>query len=89
VIAFGVGGTIDTVIDGKTGVIFDEPSGESLAAGILRLESLRWDSDALRRHAADFGVEIFHARLKETVVSVLRERGLTDVIAEIERPNAS
>jgi hypothetical protein len=80
---------VDTVIDGKTGIIFDEPSGESLAAGILRLEGIRWDSAALRRHAANFGMEIFQERLKKTVVSVLSERGLTDVISEIERPVAS
>jgi glycosyltransferase involved in cell wall biosynthesis len=89
VIAYGVGGPVDTVIDGKTGIIFDEPSGESLAAGILRLEGIRWDSAVLRRHATNFGMEIFHERLKKTVVSVLSERGLTDVISEIERSVAS
>lgn len=88
VVAFGVGGPVDTVIDEKTGVIFNEPNAESLAAGILRLETLRWDSHVLRQHAATFGVEIFHARLKEAVVSALRKRGLTDVIAEIERLDA-
>ena len=88
VVAFGVGGPLESVIDGKTGVIFNEPSAESLAAAMVRLESLKWDPVELRRHAADFSMDIFHARLKETVVSTLTKRGLTDVIAEIEKVGA-
>ena len=61
-IAYGVGGPVDTVIDGKTGIIFNEPSGESLAAGILRLEGIKV---GLSMSCADmrrtFGIEIFHA----------------------------
>ena len=84
VVAFGVGGPIDSVIDGETGVIFEAPTAESLAAAILRLESLAWDPTLLRRHAESFGTEVFHARLKETVVTALSKRGLQNVIAEIE-----
>jgi glycosyltransferase involved in cell wall biosynthesis len=89
VVAFGVGGPVDTVIDGITGVIFEEPTPGSLAEAILRLESLRWNPASLRQHAATFGIKVFQARLKETIVSALRKRGLTDVIAEIERPQPS
>jgi glycosyltransferase involved in cell wall biosynthesis len=87
VVAFGVGGPIDTVIDGKTGIIFEEPNAQSLAAAILRLERLTWDSASLRRHAERFSTPLFHARLKETVMAVLSKKGLKDVITEIESSN--
>ena len=55
---------------------------------MVGLESLKWDPAELRRHAAGFSMDIFHARLKETVVSTLTKRGLTDIIAEIEKVEA-
>jgi hypothetical protein len=76
--------SLETVRDGKTGVLFEQPTAESLANGILRVESLSWNSTALRSHAEKFNTEVFHVRLKELLISALQSRDRTDVIAEIE-----
>jgi glycosyltransferase involved in cell wall biosynthesis len=38
VIAFGKGGALETVIDNKTGIFFEEQTPDSLADAILRFE---------------------------------------------------
>ncbi len=89
VVAFGAGGALETVIDGETGVLFPEPSADSLARAMLRLEAAPWDAHALRQHAAKFRTEIFHDRLRALLVGELRRRGLDQVAAEIERADAA
>jgi len=61
VIAFGEGGVCDSVLDGVTGVLYDDPSAAGLAAGIERFEGLALDERALRTHAATFGPDRFAA----------------------------
>jgi glycosyltransferase involved in cell wall biosynthesis len=43
VIAYAGGGALDTVQDGVTGVLFREPTAESLQAALLRFQGLRFD----------------------------------------------
>lgn len=62
VIALGQGGARDSVQDGVTGVLYDDPSAAGLAAAIERFESLTLDDGALRAHARDFAPEVFHER---------------------------
>ena len=54
VVALARGGALETVIDGETGVLFSETTGESLAAALERLAATRFDADRLRRHAERF-----------------------------------
>jgi glycosyltransferase involved in cell wall biosynthesis len=63
VIAFGAGGALDTVIDGETGVLFEEQTIESFNAAVTRLNSLKLDSTAIRRHAEMFSTEAFQQRM--------------------------
>ena len=63
VVALGRGGTAETVIDGVTGVLFEEQSVEAVIAGIRRLERMRIDSSACRRNAERFGPERFRTEL--------------------------
>ncbi len=62
VIAYGVGGAAETVLDGRTGVLFGEQSATALAAGIERFEGLRLDARDARENARRFGRERFRAR---------------------------
>lgn len=62
VIALGRGGARDSVRDGVTGVLYDDPSPAGLAAAIERFESLALDDAALRAHARGFAPEVFHER---------------------------
>ena len=62
-IAFGAGGALDTVIDGETGVLFEEQTVEALIAAVKRFNTLRFDLDLIRRHAETFSTETFKQKL--------------------------
>ncbi len=61
------GGYLDTVVADETGVFFDTPTAESVAAGLRAVAARTWDADALRTHAAKFARPRFEARLREIV----------------------
>lgn len=65
VIAFRAGGAQETVVEGVTGLFFDEPTAASLSSALEKFESLSWDSSALRAHAAKFDRAVFSSRLLE------------------------
>ncbi len=74
VIAFGRGGVLDTVLDGKTGVLFNEQSIESLVLAVQRVESgeIKFTGSALHAHAESFDKAIFKRRIKEMIEGLLR-----------------
>lgn len=67
VIAFGRGGVLDSVVDGKTGVFFKEQTAESLMDAISRFESMSFDSQEIRNHALSFDESVYQQRIKEFV----------------------
>lgn len=62
VVAFAQGGATETVVDGVTGVFFETPDPDALAAAIDRLDGLRFDPHALRAHAEGFSADRFRQR---------------------------
>jgi glycosyltransferase involved in cell wall biosynthesis len=70
VIALGVGGVRDSVVDGVTGVLYDEPGPDGLAAALERFEAMSFDEAALREHARGFGPEVFARRFAEVVLAL-------------------
>ncbi|MBI5878403.1 MAG: glycosyltransferase [Chloroflexi bacterium] len=66
-IAFAAGGALDTVREGVSGVLFREPSAESLAEAVRRFEAQSFDPAAVQAHAALFSTANFRARFKEWV----------------------
>jgi glycosyltransferase involved in cell wall biosynthesis len=67
VLAFGDGGALETVVDGETGVLFTDPSPDSINASIARLESVLWNPDRIRRHAERFAEPNFIAAMQNYV----------------------
>lgn len=61
VIAFGKGGSLETVIEGETGLFFTEQKVESLVDAIKRFEKTceHYSPDACRRSAERFSEEVF------------------------------
>ncbi|MBV9493433.1 MAG: glycosyltransferase [Acidobacteria bacterium] len=59
VVALGQGGVLDTVVHGRTGILFEEPMVDSLLRALDAVESRSWDREALRAHAASFSRERF------------------------------
>jgi glycosyltransferase involved in cell wall biosynthesis len=58
---------LETVIDGKTGVFFDELTEESLVKAIKRLSGLSMKSEVCRKQAEKFSKERFVSEIKKFV----------------------
>lgn len=67
VIAYGVGGAAESVLDGRTGVLFDEQSAAGLAAAIGRFEGLVLDEGDVRENSRRFGRERFRAEMATVI----------------------
>ncbi|MBA2517651.1 MAG: glycosyltransferase [Solirubrobacterales bacterium] len=59
VIGLGTGGVRDSVVDGVTGVLYEDHTVEGLVAAIERFEALALDETAVRDNARRFGPERF------------------------------
>lgn len=70
VIAFRAGGALETVVEGRTGLFFDEPEPESLMQAITKFESCNWNAAELRAHAAKFDRAVFANRLIDFLQTV-------------------
>ncbi len=64
VIAFRAGGALDTVLEGRTGVFFDEPTPEALAAAVRAFAVDEVDPQACVRNAARFDKGVFRDKLE-------------------------
>jgi glycosyltransferase involved in cell wall biosynthesis len=69
VIAYRKGGALETVIEGKTGLFFDEQTSKSLAAAIRRFENgeLKLDVDVMRLNAERFSRDRFQRQVRQFV----------------------
>lgn len=78
VIAYGRGGVLETVIDGVSGVFFQDQTKESLIDGIHRFEFLigSLDPSKIRQHAEQFSVERFKHELMTFIEDKLKVQGI-------------
>lgn len=82
-IAFRAGGAKETIVDGSTGLFFDQQTPESLMEAIERFEREQWAPSDIRRHAEDFSVPIFRARMTrflERIGAPLRDSDLSPAL---------
>lgn len=70
VIAFNGGGYRETVINRKTGILFDEYTSSGLMRGIREMGEIRWDRTAIRKHAERFSKESFKKQMTSLVKSL-------------------
>jgi glycosyltransferase involved in cell wall biosynthesis len=63
VLAFRQGGALETVIEGKTGLFFDEQTPESLAACVEAFEGQSFSAAACRENAERFRPEAFRGAI--------------------------
>ncbi len=75
VIAYGVGGAGETVLDGETGVLFPEQDPASMAAAIERFEGLTLDTGRVRENARRFGRERFRREMAQVIDDASVARG--------------
>jgi glycosyltransferase involved in cell wall biosynthesis len=71
VIAFGRGGATETVVEGLSGIFFDEQSVEAIATAVENLAHLRVDPEKIAAHAKQFGREQFFEKMSKHVDGLL------------------
>ena len=71
VIAYAKGGVLETVIDGVTGVLFEEQSADSLIKAIKRFEQMKFDPQKCRENALRFSRAQSKKKLKEFIYNRL------------------
>ena len=62
------GGFLDTIVEGRTGVFFEEPTPLLIAQAVERIAAGSWDPDTLISHAEQFSLERFVERMRAVVV---------------------
>jgi glycosyltransferase involved in cell wall biosynthesis len=61
------GGFLDTIVEGRTGVFFEEPTPVLIAEAIERMSATSWDPGVLIAHAQQFSSERFVERMRAVV----------------------
>jgi glycosyltransferase involved in cell wall biosynthesis len=74
VIAYKAGGALDTVVNGQTGIFFQELTPESLSEAVLCAEKTEWNSVAIRKHAEDYAEPHFRQRFMCVVEETVERR---------------
>jgi len=74
VIAYNRGGARDTVIDGVTGVFFEEQTSQSLIEAVLKFEALepRFDRPLMLEHAEKFSADRFRSEFSEFIQAKMK-----------------
>ncbi len=78
VIAYAAGGALETVVAGVTGRFFYQQTVEAVMEAIAATLTERYDAHAIRRHAEQFGRDVFLERMRlliEEVVAKSDRRG--------------
>jgi glycosyltransferase involved in cell wall biosynthesis len=70
-VALRAGGYLDTIVEGRTGVFFDECAPAAIRAGLVAAEQVSWSTEVLRAHADRFTIGPFAARLQAEADAVL------------------
>ena len=80
VIAYGAGGVRDSVLDGRTGVLYEDGSVDGMCAAIERFEELSLDDRVLRANATRFAPDRFDAAFSQLLDSLTKSEKLTDTL---------
>jgi glycosyltransferase involved in cell wall biosynthesis len=67
VVALAEGGAVESVVDGVTGVLVNDPSVEAFSAALRDVSSREFDSAAIRRHAESFSKARFQEQFRKVV----------------------
>jgi hypothetical protein len=62
---------MDTVVDKKTGIIYNDQTVDSLREAIDLFEQSAFDYDTIRKHALGFSIDNFKSKFQENVAEVL------------------
>ncbi|MGZ9586218.1 glycosyltransferase [Paenibacillus marinisediminis] len=77
VLAYGKGGALETVIQGETGLFFEEPTVTSVVRRVQDISSIEFDSVRIQQHAHTFNKQQFIERINEFVFNAHQKRSVT------------
>lgn len=67
VIAYSQSAVAESVLDGKTGILYNSQTPEALIEALTRFETMVFDSKRCRENAAQFDIKIFEKRMQQFV----------------------
>lgn len=70
VVALRAGGVAETITDGKSGILYDEPTVESLSQAMAVCKKKQWNAHALRKAALQYRPELFRTQLSTVIHEV-------------------
>ena len=73
VIAYRAGGALETVVEGKTGLFFDEQTPDSLVGAIEQFSRLEFDPGACRENSLRFSIDRFKSEFGAFVQKCVEE----------------
>ena len=69
VIAYKAGGALETIINGKTGIFFDEQNPESLSRALSDFKDKSFNPQEIRQHATNWDKKIFKDKIIDFIKS--------------------
>ena len=73
VVAYGAGGALETIVEGRTGEFFDKPTVDSLTAVLSRFDDSRYSPREMNANAQRFGEAVFTERFVRFVETARSE----------------
>ena len=73
VIAYGAGGALDYILEGKNGVLFDKQTASSLEGAMEKFKKMQFDPTKVSKTAEKFSVERFDNEIQDFVKSVVKK----------------
>ncbi|MFH1258570.1 MAG: glycosyltransferase [Elusimicrobiota bacterium] len=78
VVAYGYGGALETVNEGRTGVFFFEPAAASLKEAVRKIETVKFSPEDLKKNAEKFSYPRFYEEIRKFVDKVAsKDRGIS------------
>jgi glycosyltransferase involved in cell wall biosynthesis len=76
VIGFNGGGVAETVIDGKTGILFKFQTSDAILESLRRFKKVEFDYELISRHSKQFSEDVFMNNFKKFVQDKIRLNNL-------------
>ena len=80
VIAYGAGGSLETIVENETGVFFREQSVDAVKEAILTFEGMTFNPLAIQCAVKNFDVQHFIAELRKTLQAALESFSLPSML---------
>ncbi len=74
VIAYAKGGVCESVVDGQTGIFFEQQTVDAVVGALQRFSTMKFNPEACRLRASDFSRSKFNLRIKSIVDEAVANR---------------